>query len=844
MRSLTFAMCGGLAALVLAGCSGASTTPLAPASAPESQVPPQTATSAESIESGALIQSAAAMYDIEIDLINETATAAPVALRSGQQSELYSLSIENFTSPDTLTLDNVSFDTDSVDLTYSVTHPFPSASDLSGDASAANREDLAVTGRVLFLIDTPDADTYFSGDDAVSVNTTLIDNADGYFMPGGLITAPGTSTNTFPYQTIVDETAGGTGNRVGIDNGGDVTGNFGIDGWDTSDFTSGISGYGIWGQGQTATNTLEIDRAELSGGASFSFRTVIVVKYEDPRGGANGAEKRVNRLPGNGRDFVYRMPHGALDVESVEYLGESGGLMNGVATSTDLDFRVVDWDARATESASTNLAAESDPTLVSAGESGVPTVEIDLPGIPGASGTLAVTDDDSGVGGDPEADSGAAGDALYYTGTLNATPTADGTFTGLVRAIDITDTVPPTDWNLNRFNLAPDLLPLGTNVEGTTYQAFSVDVGVVSGGGCTIPAPAKVASDITTWFSGRTTVTYAAMSGITQTGGFWDVATWPDPAMSGWVIENPSADELYHISSDPTPSGTALTAMTNTTRLGQVEVDSTGRVIYSYTTSTGTTSDGDLNDVYNAAGLSFSWFDYAGAPVAAPLGTMTNGGGIVAMALDQDDNVYTLDTNHILRKFDKLTGYTEDMTSPFPLDLKPTIGMTSVAGDDTDRACSDFVIDFHNGAFFFLVHGNGGAAFTYVYRVECDGSVQATVNGNPNPYVTDLSHTGHGVGTDITIDQIDTSGNVLTNQGDVQIIVSGNSATSGTPDGIDDLIVLNSDLQETAGEDIVGWSSDSLGKVAVSVDNKLIGKAGYFTGSSVHIYATPPTGWQ
>ena len=847
MRHAPVLLWGSLLALAAAGCSGGSQAPLTPAG-PDLQSGSLTTdlTHNPIMAPGALIQTAVGRYTIDVDLAAMSAETTFHEARVAQQSEIYSLSIANFLRPDSFTVDSVSRDVDSFDITYTASHPFPAASDLGGVASAANREDLAVTGRVLFLVDQPDADTYFAGDDAVSVNTTLLTNADGYLQPGGLITDPGLSSNTFPYKLLVDEAAGGTGNRVGVDNGGDVTGNYGTDGWDTTDFTNGISGYDIWAQGQSATNVIEIDRAAVEGGATFSLDAVIVVKYEDPRGGANSFEKRQNRLPGNGRDFVFRMPHGALDVAAITDLGEGGGLQDGVASTTDLNFRVRDWDARATESVSTNLAGESDPTLVSAGESGIPTVEVDIPGITGLTGTvLTATDDDSGFGGDPEADSGIAGDELFYTGTVMGTPPSSGVYTGLVRAIDVTDITPPADWALNRFNLQPDLIPLGTTLEGTTYQSFTVSAGSVGGGDvCPTLTPPYSGTDITAYFSGRTDTAWTTLGGSSR--GFLDVAAFRDPAYNGWIFHQNSGDPLRRLDE----AGGSVIAVTGggislTNRVGNIDVDSTNRVIYTQWTYTGTTGDGDPNEYYANAAPDFHWFDYSGSVVNALGGTVSTGAdNVLSLSLDSADNVYVLTESHVLRKFDKAAGYTEDVTSPFPLNLAPIIGSKNGAGDDSDRAVSDFVINHRNGAFFILVHGDGGAAFDYLYRVECDGTFQATVNGNPNPYVCDISSSGHTIGTDIAIDQFDSSGNLLVNQGDAQIMITGMSALSTTPDGVDDVIILNSDLQETFALDTGNWTTSTQGKIAFSLGSVLFGKRGYFDSNSVTRWTTAPAGWQ
>src|SRR5262249_1117007 len=139
---------------------------------------------------------------------------------------------------------------------------------------------------VLFLTDVASAtgSTFFAnGTDNVVANTGLVTNADAYYKPGGLLTLTGVTANTFPYRQLVDE-SGADGGRVGISNGGSLDGNFGANGWTLSELGSAApynkwTGYGVLHQGQSASNTVVLDRAALAAAGSFSLDVSIIAKY-------------------------------------------------------------------------------------------------------------------------------------------------------------------------------------------------------------------------------------------------------------------------------------------------------------------------------------------------------------------------------------------------------------------------------------------------------------------------------------------------------------------------------------------------------------------------------------
>ncbi|MEO7994143.1 MAG: hypothetical protein ABI743_07060, partial [bacterium] len=460
----------------LLGCQS-STPTLAPANAPPTPAAglSPVAVGAIAAYGGDLVQDTVGVFDVTIDPVTLTGHASLASVREMQQGTLYNLEIGRFLKSDSLEVTSIDRTATTLNVHYTTRHPFPAPVDLGGPASASNRADLAVTGRVLWMIENPDAATYFAGTDNVRLNSHLITNPDGYFTPGLLVNFSSfTAVNTFPYQLLVDEAAD---NRVGLTNGGAMTGNYGALGWQAPEFLAGPTGYGLWSQGEASTHTLQIDRASLESGEVFHTQAAIVVKYQDPRGGSTGAQRRLNRLPSNDvLAFAYRMPHAALDVERVSLLGLSGTLQSGLPGTTSIALRVRDWDARAVEASTVDLSGEPDPTLVSLGESGLPGIAVDLPSIIASPVDATMADDDTAWGGDPEPEAGTPLDELFATATLDGTPPSGGAFTGLIRAIDPVDVSPAAGWDTYRLELAPDLAPLATHREGITYQSFVVMV--------------------------------------------------------------------------------------------------------------------------------------------------------------------------------------------------------------------------------------------------------------------------------------------------------------------------------------------------------------------------------
>ncbi|MEO7995055.1 MAG: hypothetical protein ABI743_11705, partial [bacterium] len=269
--------------LAAIGCNSSAVSPTHPAG--NAMLPQPTLGDLEGY-GGDLAQAVVGIFHVRVDPSMLTGSVELVAQRDAQQGALYNLSIGNFLKPNSFEVTGVSGSATTVDIHYTTRHPFPAPSDLGGAPSGSNRGDLAVTGRVLWLLDSPEPATYFAGDGNVRLNARMVTNPAGYFTPGGLLDTTGLTANTFPYQLLVDEVAD---NREGFSNGGIMRGNYGGAGWQIAEFQAGLTGYGIWAQGTSSTHTLSLNKALLANGEIFEADAAVVVKYQDPRGGTTGA---------------------------------------------------------------------------------------------------------------------------------------------------------------------------------------------------------------------------------------------------------------------------------------------------------------------------------------------------------------------------------------------------------------------------------------------------------------------------------------------------------------------------------------------------------------------------
>ncbi|MEO7993660.1 MAG: hypothetical protein ABI743_04610, partial [bacterium] len=490
-------------ALVTVGCSHATPFEVAPSAATPSQSPrlpgATYAPGGAALLGGTVVdrdaqQAALAIYTLQLDPATLQASLTPQVVRQGQENDdLYELPLDNLVSPGSFTVLEVKADADSVDVTWQFTHPFKAPADVTAPATAANRADLGISGRVAFLAEVSSAtgNTFFQdtpGDLTVILNPSLLQNPDGFVKPAGLLALSGFTANTFPYQALVDER--NNGNRIGISNDADVRGNYDAgNGWQREDFgatNDGFTGYGILHQGQAVTRTIRFSLAALQTGQTIALDVAILAKYVDPRGGATLPEKKANRLPGAAADvtkFCYREPHGSLDIEAFRFQGQVGNIAANSGDSAELRFTVVDWDARATETAQANLATEITTSRVNIGASGAPAIGVCIPGVIGdPTGVTvwpsnALKDDDTPIGGDAGQDTGRPGDGLYYSNNIVnfVTGQTRGIYYGVARAVDPEDA---SSFPTPRLYLDANLAPLSTNLPRVRiYQAFPVTIG-------------------------------------------------------------------------------------------------------------------------------------------------------------------------------------------------------------------------------------------------------------------------------------------------------------------------------------------------------------------------------
>jgi len=444
------------------------------------------------------LEGAMSLARMTIDPSTLSASFESTAPRYAQQTDdQYELDTTIYFSPADIRITGVTGTAETIDLAYAISHPFAAPTNLAGPATASNRADLGITGRVLFLIDTPTiiGSSYFAGTDDVTVNTSLIANAAGYYKPNGLLDTTGLLANTFPYQPLVDEvlferTVTATGQALPI---ASMAGNYTIPaGWKESNIApsnAGWRGFGWLHQGQTIPGIVSLSRDAISGPVSFDV--AIIAKYTDPRSGTTSAQKRANRLPiapSSNHNLFYRANHGALDLERLTYLDEGGGFLSNTISASELRFYIVDWDAIAPETAMADLGSDISDFAVAQGASGPPSLAVCIPGVLGDATAVAnippsaLSDDDTAYGGDPGLESGIPNDPLFFRALITKGVGAGqvaGTYTGLLRAEDPEANLNRSSWYfpLNGSVIPP--IPLSgtaTLPEPVVYQAFEVEM--------------------------------------------------------------------------------------------------------------------------------------------------------------------------------------------------------------------------------------------------------------------------------------------------------------------------------------------------------------------------------
>lgn len=734
-------------------------------------------------------------------LIDPVAMRAEVvsARRASGIDQLYLLALDEVVPPTIVAVESLVRGLGSLELTYAIVHPFEGPN-RAAPPSGKNRADLGFAGRTVCVFDFPaEQRSYFGG--SVTLAPLPIRNPDGFVTPGAVIPTEGLDANTFPYFVVVDEEAGG--NRAEFSNGGHPDGNYSAaqGGWQRSNMGAAgairWTGYGVLHQGQRASRTMTLDTASM-GTAPFAIDLHILAKYQDPRGGVDAVEQRANRLPAEPRDddaFLYRLPHAALDCERIEGVGTQAGLLpNDADSSATIAIRLRDWDARALESTQADFGDEINPAKVPAGTSGTPTVEFDLPDALTASANLMLIDNDSLYGGDSGTDSGEPGDELVYTGSITNTRGDEGlqsagSLLGLIRATDPEASLDRSAWELA---LDPTLAPLPADTMlPIVYQVIRVPIGDFGVEEC--PVAPKIAADIDEAPSFSTTHLLNDDPGSFYTSiGALDFGSWRTTAHSGIIFQayhdgtgdNPEDYDLYSIN---TATG-ALTQLTDldphfsSAQVSSLETDLTNRLLFSQLN--GGTLLSDMPVVYANARANIGYLDYAGAMLTSPPQYIdTDGAKMIAITLGPDGNLFAIDTDHTIHVYDRQGSGSYEENLEARGDIAQTLDISG------DFWVCDFASNFYNGAFFMLIKLDDGGASTSarVYRVECDGTVRATIAGNPNPLVLDV----YEYGGSLSIDNHALDGTVLQGAQDAQILVGGYADPS-------DLYVITSELQITA----------------------------------------------
>lgn len=336
MRMLSLGSAIFAGGLLLAGCSGsaAPTAPVADNAGADFPMPVQVSHGVTTFNPG--------IQTLHIDAVNLTATVTPKHRYGAFQGDLFYLNINQFAQGFPVEVSSVTINGDlDLELGLDVAHPFPAPTQLTS-ASAANRADLGVAGRIVLLLGvdtttkggTP-ADPDFVGDysftfdtQTVNLQTGLLLNPAGFYAPAGMVAPadlPAGNATHFPFLQLVDEMfdggSGVVGSRVGISNNANSRGNYdpNAGGWQNGNMGATFdqwTGFGVLHQGQTSRQTAIFDLDAITGTLSLDF--AVIASYTDPRGGGSAAVLRSNRIPKNDPgEFAYYMPHGAVDIERI-----------------------------------------------------------------------------------------------------------------------------------------------------------------------------------------------------------------------------------------------------------------------------------------------------------------------------------------------------------------------------------------------------------------------------------------------------------------------------------------------------------------------------------------------
>ncbi|MEO7995096.1 MAG: hypothetical protein ABI743_11915, partial [bacterium] len=384
----------------LAGCGGSAEV-LAPGGAALTPAPDTLSLAPLELPSGA--ETLVGGYEVSIDPTTMESTVARVLPRHGQsqppQALTYDLDIDRFLTADGFRIVGLETVTDGdLKITFTHAHPFK-APNFAAGITAANRADLGYTGRLIIYANSR-TDSFFS--DTLHLDADYVRDPAGFVQVGTLMAHDTGANNVFPFILLADESLN---NRQGVSNSGSMTGNYdpanvgwyrgnaGADG-------AGWTGYDYIHGGQTIRNSFTLNKASLGSGP-VKFQLGVLIKYTDPRG-VGGKTMRFPPVAPSAADFAYRLPFAALDGSKVDVPSDFRLSVEPSAT-THLDVYVRDWDAGATEAASSNLSGEGNVQLVPPGTAGIGQLYLDLPSAFGAPQQLF------GIGG-----SGLPTDRLHF----------------------------------------------------------------------------------------------------------------------------------------------------------------------------------------------------------------------------------------------------------------------------------------------------------------------------------------------------------------------------------------------------------------------------------------------
>jgi hypothetical protein len=286
-----------------------------------------------------------------------------------------------------------------------------------------------------------------------------------------------------------------------------------------------------------------------------------------------------------------------------------------------------------------------------------------------------------------------------------------------------------------------------------------------------------------------------------------------------------------------------------TKRVHQIEVDPTvttgTRVIFAQLNA-GFVGGGAFTylnptSLYAATGAdpNFYWYDWTVllTPATAFNTVSTGTDRVMCMTVNEIGDVFFIDQNHILHRRIKASAYAEDTSAPYPMNLASVIGTNAGAGD-SNRKLNDLIYDTRNKCFFIMVNSQGPAVApgnTLIYRVECDGVVNATIGGNPNPLRTVINNdTAQSQFGDLSIDERSTTGAILASQGEAQILLSGQSGNFMWA-------AMNSNMLNYVNQNIYGAQGHTVSLLNNIFYGNYVGGGGT---SNLCYGGVPPTSWQ